>query len=135
MTLIFTPVHTIFNILELIFIYVLFCEDSVTDCRKDSTIQNESVSTKMKKNADEMDGQTGQIVIAAGKAKASIPQINKVLFRLMIPILMLILMMIPILMLIPMLMQMLQKPKYRDRMALEKEEWREEKLTKVSFDF
>ena len=53
----------------------------------------------------------------------------------MISILMLILMMIPILMLIPMLMLMLQKPKYRDRMALEKEEWREEKLTKVSFDF
>ena len=49
----------------------------MTDCSK------ESVSTNIKKNcekADEMDGTTGQIVIAA--AKASIPQITKVLFRL-----------------------------------------------------
>jgi len=85
------------------------CEDSVTACSKDSTVEKEngkeikSVKVKNKKEeegdkADEMDGQTGQIVVAV---KASIIQINKT-------------------------------PKVRERMALEREEWREEKLTKVS---
>ena len=99
---------------------------------KDKNTVTKDTNTKDKK--DEVDGQTGQIVAAA---KASSLKINKVLLRLRLMFILILfgadtqLLMLR-LMLMLILTLMFQRPKYRDRMALEKEEWREEKLTKVS---
>ena len=109
-------------------------KDKNTVTKDTNTKDTNTKDTNTKDKKDEVDGQTGQIVAAA---KASSLKINKVLSRLRLMFILILfdadtqLLMLR-LMLMLILTLMFQRPKYRDRMALEKEEWREEKLTKVS---
>ena len=105
-----------------------------TNTKDNNTKDKNTKDKNTKGKKDEVDGQTGQIVVAA---KVSSLKINKVLSRLRLMFILILfdadtqLLMLR-LMLMLILTLMFQRPKYRDRMALEKEEWREEKLTKVS---